>query len=88
MKRVYSAEFIPEVAHVRNLLEQSGIASSLRNERLSGAIGEIPFLEAWPQLWVGDADEARALRVLDALAAARTQPQPVLLILTRDRVHG
>jgi hypothetical protein len=77
MKRVFSAEFIPEVVHVQNLLEQSGIACTLRNERLGGAIGEIPFLEAWPQLWVDDADETRALRMLGELAAAaRAQGAP------------
>jgi hypothetical protein len=74
MKRVYTAELIPQVAHVRNLLEQAGIDCQLRNERLGGVTGEIPFLETWPQLWVQDGDEARARQLLADLAAAHTVP--------------
>lgn len=74
MKRVYTAELIPQVAHVRNLLEQAGIDCQMRNERLGGVTGEIPFLETWPQLWVQDVDEARARQLLADLSATHTVP--------------
>ena len=64
MRKVHAAESIVEVAHLRNLLEQAGIACYVRNERLGGALGEIPFVECWPELWVlrnGDALVARGL---------------------------
>ena len=54
MKRVYTAETLVQVVHVQNLLAANGIAAQLRNARLAGALGEIPFLETWPQLWVDD----------------------------------
>ena len=54
MKRVYTAETLVQVVHVQNLLAAHGIAAQLRNARLGGALGEIPFLETWPQLWVDD----------------------------------
>lgn len=76
MKKVYSAEFILEVVHVQNLLEQAGIPCSLRNERLAGAIGDIPFLETWPQLWVEEDDEARALGFIAELRKAVAQAAP------------
>jgi hypothetical protein len=60
MKRVYTAESLVQVIHVRNLLQAEGIAAELRNERLGGALGEIPFLEAWPELWVDELDFERA----------------------------
>ena len=64
MKRLASHESLAHVGHLRNLLEQSGIACVVRNEQLSGGLGEIPFLECLPELWVlkdGDLARARAL---------------------------
>ena len=63
MRKVHTAESIIEIAHLRNLLEAAGIACYVRNERLGGALGEIPFVECWPELWV--------LRNGDALQRAR-----------------
>jgi len=64
VKRVFRASSLLQVAHRRNLLLSAGIESELRNQYLAGAMGELPMLETWPQLYVDDADEARALRVL------------------------
>jgi len=64
MKRVHSSELLAEIGHFRNVLEQNGIACVVRNEQLSGVIGEVPFLECMPELWVLDddrADEAQSL---------------------------
>lgn len=49
-------------------LRAAGIRCELRNTSLSGAIGEIPFLECAPQLWIEhDADETRARQILQEL---------------------
>ncbi len=69
MRKVYTAESVIEVAHLRNLLESEGIRCVVRNDRLGGVVGEIPFVECWPQLWVcrpGDVARARSL-IEDAL---------------------
>ena len=56
-------------------LRAEGIACELRNTTLSGAMGEIPFLECAPQLWIRDeADEARALALLEHLRRPVTGP--------------
>jgi len=53
---------------LKNVLEQSGIACVIRNAQLSGGLGEIPFLECLPELWVlYDQDLARATKLLNAL---------------------
>ena len=68
MKRLLSNESLAYVGHVRNLLEQSGIACAIKNEQLSGGLGEIPFLECLPELWVlRDADLPRARALLKSL---------------------
>jgi len=69
MKRVYRAASLIQVAHARNVLIAAGIASELRNQYLAGAMGELPMMETWPQLYVDDVDEARALRALERAAA-------------------
>jgi hypothetical protein len=66
MKRVHASESLAEIGHLKNLLEQSGIACTIRNEQLCGALGEIPFLECLPELWVlEDAAVPQALRVIE-----------------------
>ena len=64
MRKVHTAESMVEIAHLRNLLESEGIACVVRNERLAGALGEIPFVECWPELWVRQPGEALRARGL------------------------
>lgn len=64
MKRVFSSDSLVEIGHLKNLLEQYGIRCLIKNEPLSGALGEIPFVDCWPELWVivdEQADEASRL---------------------------
>ena len=64
MKRVYRAASLLQVAHARNVLITAGIPCELRNQYLAGAMGDLPMMETWPQLFVDDADEGFALSVL------------------------
>jgi hypothetical protein len=75
MRKVHTAESLIEIAHLRNLLEAADIACEVRNDRLGGVVGEIPFVECWPELWVrgsGDALRARGIiaEALRPIAAA------------------
>ena len=66
LRKVCSAESIIEIAHLRNLLESAGIACVVHNERLSGALGELPFFDCWPELWVvRNGDQLRARGLVD-----------------------
>lgn len=69
MKRVYANSSLINVGHVRNLLEHDGIRCTIKNEQLGAALGEIPFLDCQPEVWVLDeADANRAQAVIrDAL---------------------
>ncbi len=50
----------------KELLAKEGITCLLRNEQLSTALGEIPFTECYPELWVVDAETwPRAKMLLD-----------------------
>lgn len=67
MKKVTSAASTVTIHHYRNLLEAEGIPCRIRNEHLGSVLGEIPFPETWPQLWVvNDLDYDRAKQLIDA----------------------
>ncbi len=70
MKRVFRAASLLQVAHARNVLLAAGIQSELRNQYLAGALGDLPVLETWPQLFVDDDDEQAALRALSRASVA------------------
>ena len=70
MKRVYRAASLLQVAHARNVLIAAGVECELRNIYLAGALGELPMMETWPQLYVNEADERYALSMLARAAQA------------------
>jgi hypothetical protein len=76
MKLVYSAESVVQVAHMRNVLESAGIDCEVRNYHLASVIGEIPFAEGWPQLWVSEGQHAEAEQlVATALDGVQRGPE-------------
>lgn len=77
MKRVYTAESVFQVTHIRNVLESAGVSTELRNHRLTGGVGEIPFLETWPELWAAELDVDRARELIEeALHGEATEHSP------------
>ena len=68
MKRLITHESLAHIGHLKNLLEQSGIACLIKNDQLSGGLGEIPFLDCLPELWVvRDEDLARAVALFETI---------------------
>lgn len=68
MKLVARADHPLQAAIWADTLRAAGIRCEVRNTTLSGAMGEIPFLECAPQLWVLDElDVARAIDMLQQL---------------------
>jgi len=65
MKRLCRAANLPEAHILRGLLEQAGIETMVFNEHAQGGVGQLPVMDAWPELWVGEADAARAAAVLE-----------------------
>lgn len=68
MKKLTSAESFITINHYKNLLAAEGIPSEVRNQHLGSVMGEIPFFETWPQLWVvNDLDYDRAKQLIEAV---------------------
>ena len=51
MRRVFVAQHPAEAHLLKGLLESNGIPSEVRGEALFGVRGEIPFTEAFPEIW-------------------------------------
>ena len=67
MVRVYVDPVLAKVSILKDYLEQSGIHGQIKNEiastgLISGA-GVLP--ELWPELWVLDADQAKAIDLIE-----------------------
>jgi len=76
MKKLESTESLVMINHWKNILESEGIACELRNEHLGSVLGEVPFIEVWPELWiVNDLDYDRAKQLLSDDAAAESPAQ-------------
>ena len=68
MKLIARADHPLQAAIWADTLRAAGIRCEVRNTALSGAMGEIPFLECAPQLWLlNEADEASAREILQQL---------------------
>ena len=68
MKLVARADHPLQAAIWADTLRAAGIRCEVRNTTLSGAMGEIPFLECAPQVWlVNDGDETQAHEILRQL---------------------
>lgn len=75
MKKLTSADSLITISHYRNILSSEGIPSFIRNEYLGAIIGEMPFQEVWPELWVkNDLDYDRALQLVSGAAIAEESP--------------
>lgn len=66
MKKVATASTVLMINHYRNILVAEGIPCQIRNDQLNQILGEMPFTEVWPELWVeNDLDFDRAKQLLD-----------------------
>lgn len=75
MKLLARAENLLQASIWYGSLRAAGITCELRNTTLAGAMGEIPFLECAPQLWIeNDGDEPRALALLEELRRPPSGP--------------
>ena len=77
MKKVTSADSLVTISHYRNLLESEGIEAFIKNEHLGSILGEMPFQEVWPELWVrNDIDLDRARQLIDGTITDESPSEP------------
>jgi hypothetical protein len=76
LKKVTAVDSLVTINHYKNILSSEGIPAFIRNEYLGSIVGEMPFQEVWPQLWVeNDLDHDRAVQLIDAARTIDESPQ-------------
>lgn len=77
MVRVHTARNLTELAIVRDHLAARGIATEIRNQFTSAALGEVPWTSTWPELWVVDERDAPlAIRLIAEASRGAGAEQP------------
>lgn len=65
MKKIFTTPEVFRTGPVISMLEAAGITYMVRNQFLSGAIGELPPTECWPEIWItDDSDLERAMAIV------------------------
>lgn len=70
---VYSAASLYEAQLILHRLEEAGVEASLFNQHLVGALGELPFQECLPKIWLPDCTQWEQARGVIAAYEARQQ---------------
>ncbi len=68
MIKVFEDFDIALVGYYQSVLEANGIQTFMKNQFGTGGLGELPFVEVIPQIWVlNDAEEPRARSLIKEL---------------------
>lgn len=71
MRRVHIAPTLLDAQLISDTLSSLGIPNRILNVHASGALGDLPFLQAQPEIWIDDdAQVARAHEALQHLRSA------------------
>lgn len=71
MKRVHIAPSLLDAQLAVDALNSLGIVTHILNANAAGALGEVPFMQALPEVWIDDdAQEDRAREALAGLSNA------------------
>jgi hypothetical protein len=68
MIKIFEDFDITLVGYYQSVLESNNIETFMKNQFGTGGLGELPFVEVVPQLWVlNDAEVPRAIALLEEL---------------------
>lgn len=67
LKRLFTADNIAHAGLIQSFLDQHDIPTILRNEHTSAVIGDLPFVDNQPEVWVDEQLYAQANRLLEEL---------------------
>ncbi len=64
MQRIFTASGIGEARLVQQMLEAAGVRAQIFNDHASGALGELPATETWPEVWIERESQSALARAL------------------------
>ncbi|MEO0446088.1 MAG: DUF2007 domain-containing protein [Verrucomicrobiota bacterium] len=78
MRKIYENLDYTKVGHFKSILEEAGIEVFVKNQSSSSVMGEVPFTEVYPELWVMKEDNyARAEEILIAFRRTETESEVI-----------
>lgn len=76
MKKLEAFENLTQLQMVKSALEQADIACFIKNEHAIGAIGDLPYTDTWPELWLHQKEDwEKAQTILSNLNMAPNLPE-------------
>ncbi len=90
MRRVYTANVMSaDQGIVKGLLEEANIPCMVRNENISTALGELPFTECSPEIWIlNDSDFPRATEIVDGWRNAEVEDHGAWVCRCGETIEG
>ncbi len=77
MIKVFEDFELSRVGQFQSVLEAAGIRTLLKNQYMNSSMGEIPFVELLPELWILDDDDLeRAQELIQSLLVSHAEGQP------------
>jgi hypothetical protein len=77
MIKVFEDFELSRVGQFQSVLEAAGIRTLLKNQYMNSVMGEIPFVELLPELWIlDDEDLERAQELIQGLLVSPADGQP------------
>lgn len=74
MIKIFEDFDITLVGYYQSVLESNNIETFMKNQFGTGGLGELPFVEVVPQIWVlNDAEVPRAIALLKELQTDETE---------------
>jgi len=79
MIRIYQAANLPQAHLVAGLLRHAGIDARVLKENAQGGLGDIPFGEAYPEVWIEHpADVVRAKAIVAEFESVSVEIESVV----------
>jgi putative signal transducing protein len=88
VKKVYSSDNFIMAGHVHSLLQANDIECHLRNMNLTGAIGELPLNECWPEVWVNNESDFNAAERLIKTALSTAEQNKAWQCQCGESIEG
>ena len=77
MLKAYTAANLQDAHILLGLLRSAGIEAHILNANAQGGLGEIPFMHAYPEIWLSNAhDMKRARQLFDGFERPASGLQP------------
>ena len=89
MRKVYSADNLAMSGYVKSTLEDNHIDCIIKNQNLSGAMGELPPIECWPEVWILDEDEyENAMQIINSVLSDKSNPRDDWICSCGEKIEG